>query len=60
MPDVKAYLALVGTTTDRVTWFHQPPAECLSAEEASAKRQTDEAVIRGVCYLQHRRRLGKG
>lgn len=60
MPDVKAYLALLGTESNKITWFHQPQLAELTPEQADAKKRMDEAVVRGVKILQQRRREKRG
>lgn len=60
MPDVKAYLTLLGTETNKVTWFLKGKGERLTPEEEKAKVATDEAVRRGIKILQERRRRGDG
>ncbi|EJT47531.1 hypothetical protein A1Q1_03643 [Trichosporon asahii var. asahii CBS 2479] len=68
LPDIKAYLALLGSPKPSkldepaIPWFWRPPGTTfpLSQQEVELKERCDAAVRRGVQQLLRRRERNKG
>lgn len=64
VPDIKAYLCLLGTDDNRIAWFHRDddgdPTKPLSAEVERLRDACNQAVRRGAERLVKRQKEGRG